>query len=205
MTKPLDVLTRVINEEIEALLKELISEQQMQPQPPNSPEEESPPSPPAAGAGDPFGGASPPGQGEGDPNSTEDEMGDATPGDPDEEIRDQLSLLAKGSDDDIRKTIIAKTQDGAEKESMDALLSYVEQHKHDTDPSEQVPENVVRIAAEVERDFGITPPPPSMPGTGNAPAPAPAATQEQQQPISEKRTRLQTLVLEYLRTTREHQ
>jgi len=168
------VLLQIINEEIEHFLLE---------QDPNA-------MPPA----DPNASPTPPT----DPNTA-----GATP--PEEEKKDEgndvkkkIDGLSKQSDEDIRKTILAKLQNGAEKKDVEEILRYIEDNKNETDPEKSVPRNLKKVVFQLQKDFEIKTPPPKPEKPEEKPSPAtPSATPTPPAtPVTE--SRLQKLAKEYL-------
>jgi len=116
--------------------------------PPTSPDPAAPPPPP---------GAPPPPPPATDPSSAASSDEDAGG----EDVKKQVETLSKQPDEDIRKTFLAKLQNGVEKKDVDKMLSYIEQNKNTQDDSEdEIPANILRVVDELAKDFGIKLPSP---------------------------------------------
>lgn len=129
-----------------------------------------------------------------DPNAAPTE---ATPS-PEENKDDpkkKIDALAKQSDDDIRKTILAKLQNGGEKKEIEDILRYMEENKDQKDPEKSVPKNLKKVVDQLKKDFGIKTPPPEPKKPEQQPQPTTTAPATPA-PVTESRT--QKLVKEYL-------
>jgi hypothetical protein len=170
-SKQSKLLLRLIGEEISLYLSE----------------QATPPTDPAAGATPPS-----------DPSSAS-----ATPptdssgsGDEKDDVKKKVDTLSKQSDDDIRKTILAKLQKGSDKKDIEDILRYMEENKNETDPSKSVPKNLKKIVDQLKKDFGIKTPPPEPKKPEQPQAPSTATPPTNPAPVTE--SRLQKLAKEYL-------
>lgn len=170
-------LLDIINEEIEYFLLE---------QDPSAPPAPTPPADPSASGG------SPPA----DPNAPPDNDKKDDKDDKDD-IKKKIESLSKKYDEDIRKTILAKLQNGGERKEAEDILRYVEKNKNETDPEKLVPKNVIKTIEKLQKDFDIKTPPPE-PESPEKPEEKPEEKPPATAPSPVTESRLQKLVREYL-------
>lgn len=178
-------LLDIINEEIEYFLLE---------QDPNAPPAPTPPADPSAppSASPSASGGSPPA----DPNAPPDNDKKDDKDDKDD-IKKKIESLSKKYDEDIRKTILAKLQNGGERKEAEDILRYVEKNKNETDPEKLVPKNVIKTIEKLQKDFDIKTPPPE-PESPEKPEEKPEEKPPATAPSPVTESRLQKLVREYL-------
>ena len=187
-------LLDIINEEIEYFLLE---------QDPNAPPAPTPPADPSAppSASPSTSSGSPPAP---TPPADPSASGGSPPADPNappdndkkddkDDIKKKIESLSKKYDEDIRKTILAKLQNGGERKEAEDILRYVEKNKNETDPEKLVPKNVIKTIEKLQKDFDIKTPPPEPESPEKPEEKPPAASPS---PVTE--SRLQKLVREYL-------
>ena len=160
------ILLKIIFEEIEKYLLE-----------------QAPPAPPA----DPANPSATPPADPANPSATS-KSDESDENDP----KKMIDSLSKLSDEDIRKTLLAKLQNGGQKKEIEDILRYIEENKTGQDPEKSVPKNIVKVVDQLKKDFAVKTPAPEENKTNQQPPPATTAPA----PVAESHT--QKLIKEYL-------